>query len=176
MKRFILTSFFLLCALFANAQVRLGGSIAIDAKTPKGSEISESANYLKVELGYIINEKWEFGFGAGFDNKQNVNYIKDNNQTSVIWAPYVRYIFADMGPIGFFVDGGLDLSAALPKEGEAMYDIWVGVRAGLKLDLSDKLSLVSHLGQWGFREVKDSYKEVGMNLSDGLSFGLNYIF
>ena len=82
MKKFLIVFVCLLCVLNANAQVRIGGSILIDAKTPKGAEVAESNSSLNLEGGYALNEKWEVALGIGFSSQTDLNGIKDNGNNS----------------------------------------------------------------------------------------------
>lgn len=177
MKKLIIAFACLLCVLNSNAQVRLGGSILIDAKKMKGAEVSEGNSSLKLEGGYALNEKWEIALGIGFTSRTNENGIKDfGNRSDFFLNPYVRYTFAKVDALGFYVDAAFQETLNTTKNQDAQPDFWVGLRLGLKYQLSDKFVLVSQLGQWGFREVKDAYSQVGLDLSNGLSFGLYYSF
>lgn len=177
MKKFLIVFVCLLCVLNANAQVRIGGSILIDAKTPKGAEVAESNSSLNLEGGYALNEKWEVALGIGFSSQTDVNGIKDNGNNSDFFInPYVRYTFASLGALGFYVDGAIKSISNVTENQDAKSDMWIGIRLGLKYQLSDKFILISQLGQWGYREVTDSYNQVGLDFSNGLSLGLNYSF
>ena len=64
-----------------------------------------------------------------------------------------------------------------PKDVDSKTSVWVGLRPGIKFAASDKITLVAHLGSLGYKNVKDTYSQYGLNIdNNGLSLGLYWSF
>ncbi|MBQ0158679.1 MAG: outer membrane beta-barrel protein [Bacteroidales bacterium] len=179
LKKLFLAAAFVACSLGANAQIWMGGSLGLGLFKYNDADKTQTTFSIKPEIGYTLNEKWDLGIGLGFSSISNMDCEKGESQTKIVVAPYARYTFAQTGKVGFFVDGGVDFGFINDKydegEKESTSDFWVGLRPGLKYAASDKVSIVAHLGSFGFRSQKDCYSNFGLGLdvdNTNLSFGI----
>ncbi len=177
MKKIILSALVAVSALSANAQVWMGGALGFGVKDFEGSDDSQLTLTVKPEVGYTINENWDVAVGLGFNILNNELGRKDHNTTTFSVNPYARYTFAKTGIASFFVDGGVSFESVKLKGSDATTAFWVGVRPGFKVTLSDKVSLVSHVGNLGYKTVKDTYNEFGFGVdNNAIDFGLYWAF
>ncbi len=176
MKKLILAAAFVACALGANAQTWVGGSLGLDFYKLDGADDTQTTFSIKPEVGYTLNEKWDLAIGLGFSSVSNLNCVKDANATEFGVNPYARYTFANFDKVGFFVDGGVDLGIFKPKNGDSQTSFFVGLRPGVKYAASDKITFVAHLGSFGYKSVQDTYTDFGLNLTNNIAFGLYYSF
>ena len=182
MKKIMMIAAFAAMAMTANAQVWMGGSLGADFVKVDGADNTSSVISVKPEIGYSINDKWDvaIGLGAKFYNDASFQWEGlPGNGDATEWtiAPYARYTFAQTGKVGFFVDGGVDLGIMKPKDVDSKTSVWVGLRPGIKFAASDKITLVAHLGSLGYKNVKDTYSQYGLNIdNNGLSLGLYWSF
>lgn len=177
MKRIILSAIVAVCALSANAQFWGGGSVGFDVTDFKGAPESQMTLNIAPEVGYSINEKWDAAVALRFGLLNNRNGIKDANVTTFEIEPYARYTFAEAGIAKFFVDGYVGFGSYKPKGVDATTSFSVGVRPGVKVALSDDISLVSTFGNLGYETVKDTYDKFGFNVdATTINFGIYFNF
>lgn len=174
MKKIILSALVAVCAMTVNAQVWVGGSLGFDVKDYEGSDESQSTISLKPEVGYTLNDNWDVAVALGFTSISNADGVKDKNLTEFTINPYARYTFAKAGIASFFVDGGLSYGSVKPKGGDAQSTFTISVRPGVKVALSEKIGLVSHLGSLGYKTVEDSYNQFGLGVDNMVDFGIYF--
>ena len=118
----------------------------------------------------------ELGTGAPFGLKD-----ADYNRNAFKINPYVRYKFAKAGDFTFFVDGGFSFTmihySNTPRvDGEDNANQWgLGFKPGIAYNLSDKVSLVAHVGELSYNfykrgDVKNNEFNMGVN-GNNISFG-----
>lgn len=170
----LLTALVALMTISASAQVYLGGEVGFWRNPTDNNTIFK----VKPELGYNLDSNWALGLAFGYEYEY-VGHDQKCNTLSV--NPYVRYTFAKFGPVNVFADGGFDFETSKWKGGDAA-TIWsIGVRPGVAVNLTEKLSFVSHIGFIGYSDSNDHHAH---NLDgfgavlDGsqLTFGLYYNF
>ena len=111
MKKIFLAALVAASAMTANAQVWIGGEAGYNTSksTFDGNKL-ESMNNVTVlpEVGYSLNEKFDVAVAIGFKHgdNSNANNVIDNSNSFVL-HPYVRYSYAKVGDLKFFVDGGV---------------------------------------------------------------------
>ena len=127
-------------------------------------------------VGYSINDKVDVAAAISLSLLNNRNGVKDANVTEFTVEPYVRYTFAEAGIAKFFVDGYVGFGSYKPKGVDATTTFKVGVRPGVKVALSDDVCLVSTLGNLGYKTVKDTYNQFGLNLDNAITFGIYFNF
>lgn len=157
----------------ANAQVYVGGGVGIGS-TDNGDE---SATFYKFvpEIGYNLDKNWAVGVALGWTGTGK------GGQKSFEINPYARYTFIHSQYINVFVDGGLgyahDYNAGADDD-----HMYIGVKPGLAVNLSSKLSFVTHVGFLGYDHVKYNNLDRKANTwgldVDGrnIIFGLYYNF
>ena len=204
MKKMILTALVAVVSLAASAQIWVGGEVGFSAgKTSyDGNKLGAAATFNFIpEIGYSINDKFDValaiglshanyngktyagtnGFDAGMTEFDPALY--DNNRNAFTLNPYVRYKFAKAGDFTFFVDGGFNYTRIhysnapfrqLPDQKNATQ--WgLGFKPGIAYNLSDKVSLVAHVGELSYnffkaKELKNNAFNMGVN-GNNISFG-----
>lgn len=167
MKKFIAAVAVALCSLTANAQVWVGGSLGFSTTSPK---VGNSVTKLTIAptVGYKLSEKWELGLTL--EEVATFRSGSTDNEFSV--SPFARLDFWKGGIATLFVDGGF----AIGTDGDNT-TFGIGVRPGLKIELSKNLSLETKTGFFGLRSVSDSYTQFGLGVNnEDLSIGLAYEF
>ena len=174
MKKIILTALVAAASLCANAQVWLGGSVAVTSVTPDEGDSNTSFSFAPT-IGYTLNENWDIALEIGYANNGDVakGVAKDGFRI----APFARFNFAKCGIATFFVDGGFGFGKVNYEGGGDASTFNIGVRPGVKVELSPKVDLDAKLGYLGYYNEKDSHSMVGLSANgEALSFGLTFKF
>lgn len=176
MKKIVMTLAAAFVATAMSAQVYVGGSVGINAWSSQKNAGDRSETTFKImpEIGYNINDAWAVGTVIGYesDKWQGVEGVSENAFTI---APYARYTFAKCGKVNFFIDGGVGFTTASKAD---WTEFSVGLKPGLAVALSDKVSFVSHFGffgydQWNPEGDKNNTSKFGLDLDgNNLTFGL----
>ncbi len=181
MKKIILTALVAVASLAANAQVWVGGEVGFsaDKTTNDGNKFQNSASFSFLpEIGYTINDKWDIALTIGIDHGNARNKIDDieTNYNSFILNPYARYKFAKAGDFTFFVDGGFAYKYTHWSEMPDNQNAWViAIKPGISYNLSDKVSLVAHVGDLSYSFAKQGnvkYNKFGVGVDgNAITFG-----
>jgi len=179
MKKMILAALVAVCSLSANAQVWVGGQVGFGVYHNDAADKNTTNFNITPEIGISLSDKWDIAMQIGY------NYSKPEDEDALgafTVAPYARYTFAKSGAVSFFLDMGFGIqtgdfySNALGKQ---YYDetAWhVGVRPGIKLAASDKVTLVASTGFLGYQAAGDD-NVFGFNVNgNGLTLGCYYSF
>ena len=193
MKKMILTALVAVVSLAASAQIWVGGEVGFSAQNTKlnGFKTNNEAtfNFLP-QVGYVLNDKFDIALTIGLKHKNYRNnepatdyydygyYYggEEFNANSFILNPYVRYKFAKAGDFTFFVDGGFSYEYTHISKVKDNINTWeLGFKPGISYNLSDKVSLVAHVGKfaYGFSkqgDAKTNAIDLGLKGTD-LSFG-----
>ena len=170
--------------LTANAQWYVGGGLGLDFEKANKDADSQTRFVLSPEVGYNLNEKWAVGINLEFGVINKLTKVDtatgevsaNETGTSFFVGPYARYTVAKSGIVSFFVDGGLGFSFQnYGKDDENVlvkYDktgnvFNIGLRPGIAVKASDKVSFVATTGYFGYRKYSDDV------LGGGSKFGLN---
>lgn len=209
MKRLLLSCMMLASAFVANAQMWVGGALGYEHEVDGPSTYS-----IAPTIGYDLSSKWAIGLEAdySFTNASrksvtalSISDLKDKNW-KVSVQPFVRYNCYQSGIVTIFLDGGIGytytrmlydshvetLSSAVKHEqtynsSPKSNGMSVGIRPGVKIDVTPKLSVETHLGFFGYSldkkslndltDTKNTIHRVGFNLgSTALNFGMIYSF
>ena len=169
-----------LAAVSMNAQVYIGGSVAIEAWSSQklAGDKSETAFKIMPEIGYNLSDEWAIGTVIGYQSDK-FNGVNGVSESAFSIAPYARYTFAKLGKVNLFVDGGLAFTSASKAD---WTEIAVGFQPGLAVNLNDKLSFVSHIGFLGWDQLNpdgddNNISTFGLTLdATNITFGLYYNF
>ena len=181
MKKIILTALVAASSLCASAQVWLGGSVGFSSHKVDGADKSTTTFTIAPTIGYTLDENWDIALEVGYSDK---SYDGLGTSTFAI-APFARYNFAKCGIATFFIDGGFGFSKVSNttmddfgnKETTDKNLFNIGIRPGVKVELSPKVELDAKLGYLGYTQVKDTYSEFGFAANgEALSFGLTFKF
>lgn len=184
MKKIILSAIIAACALTANAQVWLGGELGLTSLTEKlgGNELTTTALEVSPEIGYKLNDKWDVAAKLTFAHHENIDNlygyslpVADVDVNAYGINPYVRYTFAKTGNLSLFVDGGISyVTMHMKGIDDNVNAFGIGFNPGLAYSLSDKVSLVAHIGDLSYTNYKfDKFKTniFNLGLKNSISFG-----
>lgn len=165
----------------ADAQVYVGGSVGFGSVKVGGGD-SETTYKIVPEIGYNLNKDWAIGMKIGYQKgacNMVSEIINQDVKTEVFQVnPYVRYTFVHSKYVNVFIDGGFGIASY--KDNGTQFDL--GVTPGVAVNLTDKLSFVSHFGFAGFKTFSPkgdgkSSDKWGIDLDqNNLTFGLYYNF
>lgn len=148
----------------------VGGNVAYEHK--KVEDVKSDMFTIAPEVGYNIDSEWAVGATL------NYTWVKDAYNMFAI-EPYARYTFfrTENNLVNLFVDGGFGIGYQKPKHGDST-TIWnIGFKPGIKVNLTERFSLVAHVGFLGYKDYKDAGKTYGVSVDgNDLSFGFYYNF
>lgn len=179
MKKMILTALVAVVSLAANAQVWVGGEVGFsaDKTTFDGNKIQNSASFsLLPEIGYTLNEKFDVAVLIGLTHGNAREGQAEYNFNSFTLKPYIRYKFAQAGDFTFFADGGFGYKYTHYSKADNNRNEWyIGIQPGIAYSLSDKVSIVAHVGDLSYsfaKEGKEKYNKFGIGVDgNALTFG-----
>ena len=179
MKKLFLLIAVAVVTLTASAQVYVGGEVSFWREWQNAA--NKTTFSIMPEIGYNLDENWAIGTTLGYDYQ----YEKGVKYNAFEVAPYARYTFAKLGNVNLFVDGGFGFATYKYKHNGVSSDsqnAWsVGLKPGLSVNLTEKLSFIAHVGFLGYRDADEApifgQNGFGFNLDgNALSFGLYYNF
>lgn len=188
MKKILMTIAAAFVAVSMNAQdLWVGGSLGYTSSHDQGNTYSDQTLTVKPEIGFQFSENLDFAIALGFSRNVYDNATPSRNTFSI--QPYARYKFLKAGGFTAFVDGGLDYSTTHNKgDKNNTNKFGVFVTPGIAYAVSDKVTLVSHLGNGLFfnHEFREGFEgdadhaaqrpihtnNLGLQLFNGVSFGL----
>ncbi len=184
MKKIMIMAVMAVAALSANAQTWIGGNIGFGTEHTNGvlgSSATEKGIFIQPEVGYSLNDKFDVALALGYAyaSEKEVSFLGRSYSNVNTWTinPYVRYKFVKAGNFFAFVDGGLQYSTAHIKGADNNINSFgLGVVPGVAYAISNKVTLVSHLGE-GLYYKHEWMKDVnrtnsfGFNLLNQISFG-----
>ena len=180
MKKLIAIAMFLVACIGTNAQIFVGGSLGFESTKATKDSDSQINWSIVPEIGYKINKSFSVALQLGYSYEyyESGNYIDDNSLDMFLISPYVRYTFGKSGLAKFFVDCGGTISII---GGTYEGYIWgAGLRPGLIIEASEKISLVAKLGYMGYSANSDDLgggSSFGFGLDNSnFSFGVFYNF
>ena len=174
-----------------NAQVWVGGEVGFTSDHQNGVG-TENVFTIKPEIGYSLDEKFDVALAIGYTHSSDK--INKNLGGGKFYAnafeinPYVRYKFVKAGNFFAFIDGGISYATTHysgryqgEKASKNENAFGVSIVPGIAYSVSDKVTLVSHLGEglyFNHAWMKDVYRtnSVGLRLFNGISFGAYYNF
>ena len=178
MKKILFTLAAAVITLTASAQVYLGGEVGLW----RNWDANHTSFSINPEIGYNLDENWAIGTTIGY----TYNYNSGIKTNAFEVAPYARYTYAKFDAVSLFLDGGFGFQTyKVSQDGhssDSMNGWQVGIKPGVKVDLTSKLSFVAHVGFLGYRDADDNKSAWGENgfgfKLDGnnLGFGLYYNF
>lgn len=181
MKKIILAAFVAVASLTANAQVWVGGELGLGtSKTTDDGTQTIKSNYAIIipEIGYKINDKFDVAVAIGLNHSdiQGAEKTRTYVSNSFKLNPYVRYSFCKAGNFTFFVDGGFAYENVYENDEPNKQNNWeIAIKPGFSYSLSDKVSLVAHVGNLAYTfskqgDVKTNSFDLGVD-GYGLTFG-----
>jgi len=186
MKKIILSAIVAVCAISANAQIWAGGSVGFNVGKVGDGADNITKFEIAPEVGYNVSDNLAVALELGFTSQNGAfdaeGYPAGANKynkslTSFRVNPYARYTFAESGIAKFFVDGGMSFTTYNQDRGNT---IGFGVRPGVAIELSEKVSVVTKLGYVGYKFASEKAGKgnvFGLGIDNtNLSFGIYYNF
>jgi len=185
MKKILALAVLAVASISASAQnFYAGGSLGY---MHDGKESTNSFTILP-EVGYNLNSNWAVGTTIGFQYSHLCGAGTSTNLFS--FDPYVRYTFfkSSNNLVNIFVDGGFGIGLGWTSynsnSSATAVTYNVGISPGLAINLSDKFSLVTHIGFLGYEGANNTAKATGVYNDRGglllngnnLTFGFYYNF
>lgn len=177
MKKIVAAVVVAFCTLTANAQMWVGGSFGFNTINPTGDDNSTTILSIAPQIGYKLSPKWEIGLAL----EESAIFTSDETVNAFYLAPFARLDYFKAGIVTLFVDGGVLVgtqnydSSYLKTDSHTTFGI--GIRPGLKVELSKNLSFETKTGYLGVKTVTDSYTQFGLGVNgEELSLGLVYEF
>ena len=143
-----------------------GGSIGFFDTNASGKN---SATFLLApEAGYWFTNS--MALGVALDMEFYKHY------TGISISPYLRYSYFSIDKLSLFLDAGGTIPAGDFKNWK------VGIEPGISFDISDRFTILSHMGFLGYRKFNERNSEgkkihqTGLWLTNDLSFSLFYKF
>ena len=183
MKKVLMTLAVAFVAVAANAQVYVGGNVGI-ASSKIGNGDNVTTYKVLPEVGYNINKDWAVGTTLGWGKGTPVK-IEGESHNYFTVQPYARYTFVHSKYVNVFVDGGFGYTHYNHAHdfGTPSVNEWsVGLKPGVAVNVSPKVSLVAHVGFAGWKSEKaegaSADKHVwGVDLDgNNVTFGVYYNF
>ncbi len=181
MKKLLIMALFAVLTLGASAQKwYAGGQLTLGRTTTELSGVSLKSTQIAVlpEIGYNLTDNFALGATFGVDYKKT----GDNKLTTFQISPYARATYFKSKMVDLFIDGGGGFGIGR-ADGHTAVTYEIGLRPGMSLNLSDRFSLVAHVGFLGYESGNAPAKRGGtpenwgLNLdSTNLLFGFYYHF
>lgn len=174
MKKMLLMVVFAMTALFAQAQIYVGGGIGLW----HDHDADETLFSITPEVGYEFNHKWAVGAEIGYSHALKEIDDYDFTVNAFVFAPYARFSFYENKVVRLFLDMGMGVSSYKAKHHDSECGFEIGIKPGLAIKLNKNFSLVTKVGFAGYRD--DYYHGAdgfGVVLDgEDLSFGIEYTF
>lgn len=154
-----------------------GGNIGFWHESGEGKELSTNEFFIQPEVGYNINSQWAVGLGIGYDLKGFCNAKTTDHFFN--FDPYARFSYfrTSNNLVQLFVDGTVGFGAGVRNHDGDSSDTalkWhVGFRPGVAFNVTDRFSIVAHLGFLGYNGANDEAKAMGYRNEGGLKFTTN---
>ncbi|PXV62208.1 outer membrane protein with beta-barrel domain [Dysgonomonas alginatilytica] len=151
-------------AVSAQSNMWVGGTAGIWSSKEKGGD-SQLSFKVMPEFGYILNSNVGIGIALGgahdhgstnFDG--NMFAAQESSTNTYIVNPFLRYTFlkGDLG--GLFFDGGVSYGWSKGTTGGLKgSQLEVGLRPGVALSVSNKITLLGKFGFLGYQNLKYDY-------------------
>lgn len=174
------------CAVSANAEKwYVGGSIGFwhesgnrgsyEPLTASNADTNQFS--IMPELGYNFNNRWAVGGTIGYMYKHWCGLDQDYNVFKL--NPYARFTYfrTSNNLVQLFIDGqvGIGLGAVDRKHQDTHTAVTynIGLRPGIAINLTNRFSIVAHLGFVGYNGANNAAKDAGEKCSGGVNFDSN---
>ncbi len=225
MKKLFITIAFVAATMFASAQLYVGGSLGMNTESGKvkaensGTTVEQDAPKTFVftfapEVGFMFNDNMgvglQLGFGMGKMTQKDYSFdpaaTLTVKTTTIAFAPYFRYVFAEVDNFKFYADAKVSYAMNKPKatfeqdgttvtqDGDKTTTLGFGIVPGMAYQLTDNISMNCALNilELGFQTEKTIEKDVdgagtdvttttndfgfGINMPSPITIGFFYTF
>ncbi|MBP5643588.1 MAG: outer membrane beta-barrel protein [Bacteroidales bacterium] len=215
MKKLFITIAFVAATMFASAQLYVGGSLGLGTQSGKDEFKADNVTVtvdqpkqlnftFNPEVGFMFNDNMGVGinllFGLSQSKQKDDDYTATFKTTNIGFAPYFRYVFAEVDNFKFYADARVSYLMSTPKgkieqggqsleiTGDKTTTLGVGIVPGMAYQLTDNISMNCALNilELGFQTTKtvdkDHTEEIdGVVVTGDLTtktnefgFGVNY--
>ena len=145
-----------------------GGQVTFGRTTQSSSGLKTTQVTVLPEIGVNLNGKIAVGSTLG------VSYRKAGSEEKTVFRinPYLRYYFYQNDRIGLFADGGVDLGMGR-ADGDFACEFGIGIRPGIQFHVTDRFSLVAHVGFLGYQGGNNAAKRNGAPENWGFDLNTN---
>ena len=181
-KGFILVTICLFVATVCNAQFFLGGSVGLNANSPKVGNSTTSFDF-SPSFGYSISDKFATGISLSLSTSSQVNSsTSDVTNTNTSWKlePFVRYYFLNIDRLSFYAEGGIYAGGKSVQNGTSSSYLGMEVFPAVEYSLTNRFGLFAQLNYFGLNyRHNDSGDSFGLNANTGnvvnaSSFGIGF--
>ncbi len=215
MKKLFITIAFVAATMFASAQLYVGGSLGMNMQNGKdkveGNGVSLEQDQPKTftfvfapEAGFMFADNMGVGLQLGFGFGKTTEKIYEDEMgnpidpaatetvktTTIGFAPYFRYVFAEVDNFKFYADARVSYLMAKPKakieqdgtslevEGAKTTELGFGIVPGMAYQLTDNISMNCALNilELGFNSTKVKQENNGVTATqktNNIGFGVN---
>ena len=179
MKKILALAVVALASVCASAQNFYVGGQAGFWHESNSSKVTNTLTILP-EVGYNLNDSWAIGTTLGYE----YNHLCGAGISGHIFQfnPYARWTFfkSSNNLVNLFVDGGAGVGAGWTHysggDDSKTACVWnIGLKPGVALNLTDRFSVVAHLGLLGYEGANDAAKSAGYKDQGGLLLNGNNI-
>lgn len=211
MKKLFITIAFVAAAMFASAQLYVGGSLGFGTQTGKEEfktdDLTVTTDDPKVfgftfapSVGFMFADNMGVGvdllFGLDQSKYKSDDYTATYKTTNIGFAPYFRYVFAEVDNFKFYADAKLKYVLSTPKgkvemgettteiTGDKTTTFGFGIVPGMAYQLTDNISMncalnILELGFQSTKTVDKDHVEEGVvgdltTKTNEFGFGVNY--
>lgn len=178
MKKFFTLAVVALASVFGASagDGYIGGSLGFMHNEEAG-KVSTNEFTILPELGYNFNDKWAIGTTIGYDYTHLCGV--DTDVHLFVFNPYARFTYfrTDNNLVQLFIDGGAGIGVGSVDYGDDDSDTavtWnVGFRPGVAFNLTDKFSVVAHIGFLGYQGANNAAFNAGNPRKGGFMLDSN---
>lgn len=173
MKKFLIMAIMAIMTLGVSAQESkwyAGGQLTFGRTTTQISGVSLKSTQIAVlpEIGYNVTDNFALGAILGVDYRK----AGDSKLTTFQINPYARATYFKSNMVDLFIDGGVGFGIGRAN-GHTAVTYQIGLRPGVALNLSEKFSLVAHVGFLGYQGGNRPAKHNGAPENWGLDLNTN---
>ena len=153
----------------------IGGRLGFEHNETKEEQTNQFT--ILPELGYNFNSQWAIGTTIGYQYTHICGADTDVHMFE--FNPYARFTYfrTSNNLVQLFVDGGAGIGLGSVDHGDDDSHTsvtWnVGLRPGVAFNLTDKFSVVAHLGFLGYEGANNAAFSVGYPRKGGFNFDTN---
>ena len=215
MKKLFITIAFVAATMFASAQLYVGGSLGMGIQNGKdkieGNGVSIEQDQPKAftfvfapEAGFMFADNMGVGLQLGFGFGKTTEKIYEDalgnpidpaatqtiKTTTIGFAPYFRYVFAEVDNFKFYADARVSYLMSKPKvkyeqdgttvtaDGAKTTELGFGIVPGMAYQLTDNITMNCALNilELGFNSTKVKMEQDGVTATsktNEIGFGIN---
>jgi hypothetical protein len=182
MKKLFITIAFVAATFFAQAQLFVGGSFGMDyAKNLPGVEKTVSFSIVPT-VGYMFAENMGVGADLGYVYSKDTYYGGgDFKESAFVFAPFFRYVFANLNKFDFYADAKVNLKFGKHGDDSAT-GFGIAVIPGVAYNLTDNIAVIANLNvlRLGFQyekiEGQDATNAFGLGFNENTPLSIGFVY